>query len=61
MTESPLMRLPEVEALVCMKKGSIYKEMGRGTFPRPVKIAARAVAWRREEIMQWIESLQKAE
>jgi len=31
----------------------LYSEMDEGRFPRPVKIAARAVAWRESDIAAW--------
>jgi prophage regulatory protein len=58
--QSPLMRLPEVEKIVCLSKGAIYRAMSNGEFPKPIKITHRAVAWRRAEIMEWIESREKS-
>ncbi len=47
-----LVRVREVEALVGKKRSSIY---GDPTFPRPIKIGARASAWIEAEIFRWIE------
>ena len=55
-----LMRLPEVEAATCRKKGSIYKGINAGTFPQPVKLGERAVAWRGADIQGWINARQVA-
>lgn len=49
---SRLVRIKEVEALVGKKKSSIYADP---TFPRPVKIGARASAWVLAEILRWVE------
>jgi prophage regulatory protein len=37
-------------------KSSIYADIKRGTFPSPVKIGQRAVAWRESDIDAWLKS-----
>lgn len=51
-----LLRLPEVESLVGLKKSSIYEMFGRNppAFPRPVKLSRRAVCWPASAIEGWI-------
>lgn len=49
-----LLRLPDVEALTGLKKSSIYDAMRRGEFPRPVKLARRAVCWPLSTVQSWI-------
>lgn len=49
-----LLRLPEVESLVGMRKSSIYGAMRRGEFPAPVKLSRRAVCWPASAIDAWI-------
>ena len=49
-----LQRLPLVEERTGFKKSSIYAGMKAGTFPAHVRISARAVAWREEDIDRWI-------
>lgn len=48
-----LMRLPEVETLTGLKKSSIYAGMKAGTFPRCIRLSARAVAWPESRIAAW--------
>jgi len=48
-----LLRLPEVELLSGLKKTSIYQGAHAGTFPRPVRLSARCVAWRESDIAKW--------
>jgi predicted DNA-binding transcriptional regulator AlpA len=31
--------------------------MANGAFPKPVKLGAKAVAWRLSDILDWIDSL----
>lgn len=49
----PLLRRPDVERQVGLKKTAIYDRIKEGTFPRPVKLGRRAVAWRASEIEKW--------
>ena len=51
-----LIRLPEVENLVGLKKSTIYSLIERGDFPQQIKISARASAWVGEEVDEWIQS-----
>ena len=50
-----IIRMPEVERRTAMSGSRIYRLMGRGEFPRSVKIGARAVGWSLEEINSYIE------
>jgi prophage regulatory protein len=50
-----LMRLPEVKAFTGLSKSSVYGQIREATFPAPVRVGARAVAWRRSEVRQWAE------
>lgn len=49
-----LIRLPLVEDRTGLGKSSIYAGVKNRTFPAPVRLSARAVAWRESEIDQWI-------
>ena len=50
-----LIRLTEVKSRVGLGRSAIYAGIAKGSFPRPVKIGSRAVAWRETEISGWIE------
>ena len=49
-----LLRLPAVEERTGLKKSTIYSGVCAGTFPAPVRLSARAVAFREEDIDRWI-------
>lgn len=55
-----LLRLPEVESIVGLRKSSIYDAMKRGEFPAPVKLSRRAVCWPASAIDAWIAARIKA-
>ena len=49
-----LLRLPEVSKQTGLKRAAIYSRIADGTFPSPVKIGARAVAWPESAVQAWI-------
>ena len=49
-----LLRLPAVEELTGLKKSTIYAGVNARTFPAPVRLSARAVAWREEAVFSWV-------
>jgi prophage regulatory protein len=51
-----LLRLPEVESLVGLRKSAIYARLKTGEFPPCVKLGPRAAAWPESEIQAWIAS-----
>ena len=53
-------RLPEVIAICGLSRSTIYEMIGRGEFPAPVKLGARAVGWRRSDIEAWLASRRPA-
>ncbi len=59
MTERTLRRC-DVEARTGLSRSTLYAMMAQGTFPKPVRLGARAVGWPETEIAAWLES-RKAE
>jgi prophage regulatory protein len=49
-----LLRLPDVIKQVSFGKSQIYASVKLGTFPAPVKLSIRAVAWPESQIQHWI-------
>ena len=54
-----MLRLPAVEELTGLRKSSLYAGARNGTFPQPVRLSARAVAWRESDIAIWQAQRQK--
>lgn len=51
-----LIRLPELEVRVGLKKSTIYKLIGEGRFPKPVRLlGTRTVAWSEASVMRWVQ------
>ena len=49
-----LLRLPTVMERCGLGRSSVYAGVNAGTFPSPVRLSARAVGFREEEIDRWI-------
>src|SRR6516225_6986937 len=56
-----LVRITDVCAITGLSVPTIYRLMGRESFPRPVKITSTARAWKLSEIMAWVDSRQREE
>jgi prophage regulatory protein len=51
-----VLRLREVEKTTGIKRSTIYENMERGAFPKPIALAPRSVGWLQHEIDAWVES-----
>lgn len=51
-----MLRLPEVEATVGLKRSKIYEMIKAGEFPPQVRYVPGAVGWRSDQIHAWIEA-----
>ncbi|BCO08799.1 hypothetical protein GF1_11750 [Desulfolithobacter dissulfuricans] len=56
MTAVTLLKIKDVERITALKKSAIYQGIHEGTFPEPVRLSKRSVAWRSDELETWIES-----
>jgi prophage regulatory protein len=59
--QSRLIRSKEVQAITGLPKSSLHNMARAGTFPAPLKLGARAVAWRESDVDEWIARLQQKE
>jgi prophage regulatory protein len=49
-----LLRCHDVQGVTGLSRSGLYAAIKQGTFPVPVKIGLRAVAWRSGDISKWI-------
>ena len=56
-----LHRRPSVEEITGLSRSTIYALMDDGTFPRPVRIGRRAVAWKDSDLRAWQDSRETAD
>lgn len=50
---SLFLRMPAVTRLTGLGRSTIYRLMAEDKFPAPVRLAVRAVAWRRSDLERW--------
>lgn len=48
-------RMPAVVEAVGLSRTTIYEMIKEGTFPRPVKLSSRAIAWPESVLKSWME------
>ncbi|NEK15692.1 AlpA family transcriptional regulator [Rhizobium leguminosarum] len=48
------LRLPAVIEATGMSRSTIYDMMSKGTFPRPVHLGKRLVAWPESAVANWL-------
>jgi prophage regulatory protein len=51
-----LARLPAVLKLTGLGRSTIYRWIAEGSFPAPVRLGPRAVAWRWSDLERWTQS-----
>lgn len=56
-----MLRLPEVIELTGLSQTTIWRREKDGVFPQRRRLGANLVAWRSDEIEEWIEELPIAE
>jgi predicted DNA-binding transcriptional regulator AlpA len=54
MTAHAFIRLPDVRKATGLGRSTIYRLISEGQFPKPIKLAARSVAWCSAEIAAWM-------
>ena len=52
---SPFLRITGVVRLTGLGRSTIYRLMAEDKFPSPVRLAKRAIAWRRTDLERWSE------
>jgi len=60
-TDDRLLRLPDVEAMVGLKRSAIYARIAAGQFPAACALGGGAVRWRASEVQAWIKGLPVAQ
>ena len=52
--ETGFLRQPQVLTIVPISKSTLWRRVGAGTFPAPVKLSPRVTVWRAEDVRRWI-------
>ncbi|MER9763118.1 AlpA family phage regulatory protein [Mesorhizobium sp. M0138] len=48
-----ILRREDVERATGLPRSSLYAAISAGTFPKPIKLGARAVGWLEDDIAKW--------
>lgn len=54
--EYRVLRREEVSRLTGLARATIYAKVTDGSFPPPIRLGARAVGWRKPDIVAWLQS-----
>lgn len=49
-----ILRREDVEARTGLPRSTIYNEMQKGAFPKPINLGGRRVGWVEAEVNEWI-------
>ena len=49
-----LLRLPDVSAIVGIRKSTIYALMKEGKFPKCIYVTSKTVAWPESAVLAWV-------
>lgn len=49
-----VLRLPVVRSRTGLSRSTIYARVSKGTFPKPISLGPRTVAWLESEIEDWL-------
>jgi prophage regulatory protein len=56
-SDDALLRIRDLSKLVGLSAGSIYRKIGEGGFPKPLRIGERSVRWRVGDVRAWLNGL----
>ena len=56
MTEVRILRRPDVCKVTGLRPAQISRLEAEGKFPRRVRLSARAVGWKSDQIQEWVDS-----
>ncbi len=49
-----VLRITQVQARTGLSRSSIYVRVANGSFPKPIRLGARAIGWIESEVDAWI-------
>lgn len=50
----PIMHIGDVEKATSKPRTTIYRESREGTFPKPIQLGKRRLAWLESDIRDWV-------
>ena len=59
--EGHLLRTNDVLKQTSLSKATLYRMLGRGHFPVPVRLGGKTIGWWSHEVEAWLEGLPRSE
>ena len=53
-SDERMLRRRSVEQMTGLSKSTLYRLIKQGNFPPPLRLTAKAVRWRRDEVNEWL-------
>jgi prophage regulatory protein len=53
------LRMPKVLEMTGLSRPTLYREIPKGNFPKPLKLTAAARGWWLSDVLNWIESRER--
>ena len=61
MTDFQILDINDAAYILCISRATLRRVMrADASFPRPLRIGARRIGWRRDELIRWVEGCQRA-
>ena len=51
-----IIRRNQVLKIVPISVSTLYQKIAEGKFPKQIKLGARAVGWKKQEVLEWLTS-----
>lgn len=58
--EVELWKAKRVQRILSWGRTTLWKKSTSGEFPKPIKLGRNSIAWRSDEVMNWIDSRERA-
>ena len=54
--QNRILRRHQVQEQIGLSRSAIYHMMSEGDFPLPIKLGKRAVGWKQQDIIDWLDN-----
>lgn len=55
-----LIRFKELREMIPLSRTSVWRGVNAGTFPRPCRLSENVVAWKENEIVEWMNERERS-
>jgi len=58
-TQVLVVRMSRLVEMIGLSRSTIWKLLSEGKFPKPIRLGSRSIAWRINDIEEWLQSRQE--